>query len=89
MTGCPANNSPVARALGDDFINLHTAVRKHYSEPTLYNAYWIRFARGKVTHDIAVQNSRILIRAAVEASVSRIVHVSITNPSEDSPLPYF
>ena len=35
MTGCPANNSPVARALGDDFINLHTAVRKHYSEPTV------------------------------------------------------
>ena len=35
MTGCPANDSPVARALGDDFINLHTAVRKHYSEPTV------------------------------------------------------
>ena len=35
MTGCPANNSPIARALGDDFINLHTAVRKHYSEPTV------------------------------------------------------
>ena len=35
MTGCPANNSPVARALGDDFINLDTAVRKHYSEPTV------------------------------------------------------
>ena len=35
MTGCPANNSPVARALGDDFINLHTAVRKHYYKPTV------------------------------------------------------
>ena len=35
MTGCPANNSPIACALGDDFINLHTAVRKHYSEPTV------------------------------------------------------
>ena len=35
MTGCPANNSPIARALGDDFINLHTAVRKHYSESTV------------------------------------------------------
>ena len=50
---------------------------------------WIRFARGTVTHDIAVQSSRILIGAAVEAAVSRIVHISITNPSEDSPLPYF
>ena len=35
-----------------------------------------------------VQNSRILIGAAAEAAVSRIVHISITNPSEDSPLPY-
>ena len=55
----------------------------------LYNTYWIRFARGTVTHDVAVQNSRILIGAAAEAAVSRIVHISITNPSEDSPLPYF
>ena len=30
-----------------------------------------------------------LIGAAAEAAVSRIVHISITNPSEDSPLPYF
>ena len=49
----------------------------------------IRFARGAVTYEVAVQNSRILIAAAVEAGVRRIVHISITNPSEDSPLPYF
>ena len=61
----------------------------HYCHPTPYNTYWIRFARGTVTHDVAVQNSRILIGAAAEAAVSRIVHISITNPSEDSPLPYF
>ncbi len=33
--------------------------------------------------------SRVLIGAAVEAGVRRIVHISITNPSENSPLPYF
>ena len=33
--GEPGNNSPIARALGDDFRNLHAAVRKHYSEPTV------------------------------------------------------
>ncbi len=56
---------------------------------TLYNNYWVRFNRGRVTFDRAVENSKILIRAAREAGIRRIVHVSITNPSLDSPLPYF
>ena len=56
---------------------------------TLYNTYWIRFAHGAITFDNAVGNSKALIRAAEEAGVRRIVHVSITNPSPDSPLPYF
>ncbi len=55
----------------------------------LYNTYWVRFARGGVTHDTAVENSRALLRAAVEAGVRRVVHVSITNATQDSPLPYF
>jgi NADH dehydrogenase len=36
-----------------------------------------------------VEQSRRLFSAAAEAGVERIVHVSITNPSLDSPLPYF
>ena len=56
---------------------------------TLYNTYWVRFSSGAVTFDQAVANSRILVNAAVEAGVRRLVHISITNPSEDSPLPYF
>ena len=56
---------------------------------TLYNTYWIRFARGGVTHDTAVRNSRALLNAAVEAGVRRVVHISITSASKDSPLPYF
>jgi NADH dehydrogenase len=36
-----------------------------------------------------VENSKTLVRAAKEAGVGRIVHVSITNPSLDSSLPYF
>jgi uncharacterized protein YbjT (DUF2867 family) len=54
----------------------------------LYNTYWIRFARGDVTFDRAVRNTRHLIEAAVEAGAGRIVHLSITNP-ESSSLPYF
>ena len=56
---------------------------------TLYNTYWIRFAQGRTDHEAAVANSRTLFAAARRAGVSRIVHVSITNPSIDSPFPYF
>ncbi len=56
---------------------------------TLYNTYWIRFARGRTDHDVAVANSRALFSAAHRAGVARIVHVSITNPSIESPFPYF
>jgi NADH dehydrogenase len=56
---------------------------------TLYNTYWVRFARGAIDHELAVANSGVLFRAAAQAGVRRIVHVSITHPSPDSPYPYF
>jgi uncharacterized protein YbjT (DUF2867 family) len=56
---------------------------------TLYNTYWVRFDRGQTTFANAVEHSRMLFFAAQRAGVERIVHVSITNPSIDSPLPYF
>ena len=55
----------------------------------LYNTYWTRFDHGASTFVRAVANSRALFRAAADAGVERVVHVSITNPSPDSPLPYF
>jgi uncharacterized protein YbjT (DUF2867 family) len=56
---------------------------------TLYNTYWVRFPYGETSHEKAVENSLVLIKAAEEAGVRRIVHISITNPSEDSTLSYF
>ncbi len=56
---------------------------------TLINTYWVRFPRGKSTFERAVQNTRTLITAAKNAGVKRIVHVSIANPSTDSPLGYY
>lgn len=56
---------------------------------TLYNTYWVRFCFGRVTFQAAVENTRTLIRAAEAAGVERLVQVSITKPSKDSPLPYF
>ena len=55
----------------------------------LFNTYWVRFAHGQVSHETAVAQSRVLFQAAAEAGVSRVVHVSITHPSADSPYPYF
>ena len=55
----------------------------------LINTYWVRFDHRDFTHSFAVENTLNLFSAAREAGVGRIVHVSITNPSEDSPLPYF
>jgi len=56
---------------------------------TFYNTYWVRFDRGQNTQPRAVENTRKLVQAAVKAGVQRIVHISITNPSPDSHLPYF
>jgi uncharacterized protein YbjT (DUF2867 family) len=56
---------------------------------TLYNTYWVRFERGATTFATAVANSCALFEAARRAGVGRIVHVSIANPSIDSPLPYY
>ena len=55
----------------------------------LYNTYWVRFNHPGFTHAEAVANTRRLFAAATLAGVRRVVHVSITNPSEDSPLEYF
>ncbi len=55
----------------------------------LVNTYWVRFDRDQNTQSRAVENTRKLIQAAKQAGVKRLVQISITNPSLDSPLPYF
>jgi NADH dehydrogenase len=56
---------------------------------TLYNTYWVRFERNRTTFANAVANSRALFEAARRAGIARIVHLSIANPSIESPLPYY
>jgi uncharacterized protein YbjT (DUF2867 family) len=55
----------------------------------LYNTYWVRFNHRLFTHADAVRNTIALFEAAKKAGVERIVHVSIANPSLDSPLEYY
>jgi NADH dehydrogenase len=64
-------------------------VRTLVGASTLYNTYWVRFEYGAVTFEQAIRNTLALFRAANEAGVHRVVHVSITNPSLGSRLPYF
>ena len=56
---------------------------------TLINTYWVRFPHGKANFESAVQNTRALIAAAKKAGIRRMVHVSIANPSLESPLGYY
>ncbi len=55
----------------------------------LYNTYWVRFNHKDFKHADAVANTLTMFEAAKQAGVERVVHVSITNPSEDSDLEYF
>jgi uncharacterized protein YbjT (DUF2867 family) len=55
----------------------------------LHNTYWVRFNYGNFSHSQAIDNTMRLFEAAKQAGVRRIVHVSITNPDENSSLEYF
>jgi len=72
-----------------NFNNLSLLTESLRGATTLYNTYWVRFSYKGVSFDEAVENSKTLIKAAEIAGVRRIVHISITNPSEESPFPYF
>ncbi len=92
LTGHPNRPNPFGERVSVaplNFGNSEELVRSLQGAEVLYNTYWIRFPRGQVTFDKAVENTKTLIKAAEDAGVRRIVHVSITNASADSPLPYF
>jgi len=92
LTGHPDNPNPFGeqvRAFPFNFDKPEELVMSLQGATTLYNTYWIRFSHGPVTFDRDVKNTKILIKAAQEAGVQRIVHVSITNPAKTSRLPYF
>jgi uncharacterized protein YbjT (DUF2867 family) len=91
LTGHPERapaGSPIdVRSL--DFAAGHELAASMAGAHTLYNTYWVRFAHGAVSHELAVANSKVLFAAAASAGVQRIVHISITNPSLTSADSYF
>jgi len=72
-----------------NFDNKDKLVNSLRGASVLYNTYWVRFNYKDFKQLMAVDNTLKLFRAAKEAGVKRIVHVSITNPSENSDLEYF
>ena len=71
-----------------DFSDPEGLRRSMQGAGVLYNTYWIRFPRGQTGFEHAVQNTRTLFDAAVRAGVERVVHLSVSNASLDSRLPY-
>ena len=92
LTNSPDRANPFegrVKAFPFQFDAPHRLAESLQGVRVLYNTYWVRFNHELFKHADAVENTKRLFAAAREAGVERIVHVSITNPSLDSPLEYF
>jgi uncharacterized protein YbjT (DUF2867 family) len=92
LTRHPQSASPFGdrvAAFPLQFGDFDALTRSLAGAETLYNTYWIRFHRGDLTFDRAVENIVFLLRAAKAAGVRRVVYMSVSNASPSSPLPYF
>ncbi len=92
LTSHPRNPNPFGDQVAIfpyNFDHVDALIASLRGVSTFYISYWIRFAYRGMTFERAVENTKTLFRAAKEAGVRRVVYISITNPSEDSPLPYF
>ena len=92
LTRSPDAEDPLAghvEAAPLDFSDPDGLGRSMEGASVFYNTYWIRYAHGRITFDLAVENTGTLFEAAKRAGVGRIVHFSVTNVSSGSGLPYF
>ena len=92
LTNSPNRANPFAgkvRAYPFNFDDQEKLVNSLRGVSVLYNTYWVRFNHKTFSHAEAVNNTLTLFRAAKLAGVKRVVHISITNPSEASSLEYF
>jgi uncharacterized protein YbjT (DUF2867 family) len=92
LTNHPGHSNPFGervRVFPYSFDRPERLVQTLRGAATLINTYWVRFPCGKTTFERAVQNTRTLISAAKSAGVKRLVHVSIANPSLQSPFGYY
>jgi NADH dehydrogenase len=85
----PAGHPLAERVEAAPFAFDDSLVESLRGSDTLYNTYWVRFERGETTFARAVENTTTLFRAARNAGVRRVVHVSVANAEAGSPYPYF
>ena len=92
LTNHPGRENPLGERVAVhpyDFDGPERLTESLRGASVLINTYWVRFPYAGMTFAKAVANTRTLIGAAKQAGVERIVHVSIANPSLDSPLGYY
>jgi NADH dehydrogenase len=92
LTNSPDRENPFkgqVKAYPYNFDDPEKLVQSLKGASVLYNNYWVRFNYKDFSYGHAVENSLKLFDAAKKAGIRRIVHISITNPSEDSPFEYF
>ena len=92
LTNSPNRANPFGnriKAYPFNFDNPEKLIESLQGASVLYNTYWVRFNYPGFSHSAAVINTLKLFDAAKKAGIKRIVHISITNPSSDSPLEYF
>ncbi len=53
------------------------------------NTYWIRYPHKEQTHEKAATNIQFLTQCAKRAGIKKIIHLSVSNPSEESALSYY
>lgn len=92
LTGHPTRANPFGdqiEAMPFNFDRPDELKRSLGGARALFNTYWIRFPYAGQTFDTAITNTRVMLDAATAAGVRRFVHISVTKPTESSPLPYF
>ena len=91
LTGHPNRPDPFSGKVKAFPLDFDESSMEHRLQgvDVLVNTYWVRFDNGENTQPRAVENTRKLVNAARAAGVKRMVHISITNPSAESHLPYF
>lgn len=77
------------KAFSYNFDNPEELTKSLRGAETLYNTYWIRFEYDNQTYRQTIKNTITLFNCAKEAGIKRIVHISVTNASVNSDLPYY
>lgn len=91
LTNSPIRGNPFGSAIDIRPLDFEPAAleRNLHGVAVLYNTYWVRFNHNGFSFESATRHLLGLFEAARRAGVQRVVHISITNPSLDSPYEYF